>query len=286
MKNEVRYCTTEDGVRIAYCVEGEGPPLLLSHNPYAFSLSHLVPALDKAIHRIGRGRKLIRFDLRGTGLSQAVEDVSPTVLVRDVEAIVAALNLERFILFGVAFGGPRAIEYAARHPDFVEGLVLYDTFPRFTDAFPLQVSQALPLLCRGNWKLATRTFADAGVRRQDELEGLRWAEMIEQSLTGEMMARLIESHTPLDVTGLLPRIECPTLVCHSRNDGMYPFTFGQKMAEIIPNARLVPLVGDPAGPFSNTDLAVRALETAMQAVDAIFPPLTTVPGAGAVNQRS
>ena len=49
MEREVRYCTTSDGVRIAYSVEGEGPPLLFCQHVYSFSLSHLVPAFDNAL---------------------------------------------------------------------------------------------------------------------------------------------------------------------------------------------------------------------------------------------
>jgi len=72
MEREVRYCTTEDGVRIAYCAEGEGPPLLVC--PFfveSFALSHIVgEAYEGFFRRLGRDRRLVRYDARGTGLSQ------------------------------------------------------------------------------------------------------------------------------------------------------------------------------------------------------------------------
>ena len=70
MEREVRYCTTEDGVRIAYMVEGEGPPLVVV--PVAsesFSVEHVFPERQEFMRALGRGRKLVRYDNRGCGLS-------------------------------------------------------------------------------------------------------------------------------------------------------------------------------------------------------------------------
>ena len=80
MDNAVRYCTTPDGVRIAYSVEGEGPPLLVCPQfVESFSLDHLFPPYEKFMRRLGEGRSLIRYDARGTGLSQReVGDISFT----------------------------------------------------------------------------------------------------------------------------------------------------------------------------------------------------------------
>lgn len=267
MAREVRYCTTEDGVRIAYSVEGEGPPLFLVHWVYSFSLSHTVPTFDAAIRRLGQGRRLIRYDMRGTGLSQRnVDDLSFDACTRDIDAVVSALDLRRFTMLGAAVGGARAIEYAAFHPDRVSALILYETFPRLLDAFPRQVLDAFVQLARADWRLATRTFVDAGVRRQNEQEGLRWAEMLESSITGETLARLMETQAELDVSELLPSIQCPTLVCHSRNDPLWPLEFGMRMAEAIPDARFAPLEGDSGGPFTEPESALEAMEAFLSEV--------------------
>lgn len=260
MEGEVRYCTTEDGVRIAYCVEGEGPPLLFLHHVYSFSLSQMVPALHEAIKEIGRGRKLIRYDVRGTGLSQRhADDLSPEILLRDMDAVVAALSLQRFTVLGAAVGGLRAIDYTARHPEHVEGLVLYEAFPKLSDVFPSPVLAALAQLARANWQLATRTLVDAGVRRQDEQEGLRWAQMFEDSTSGENFAQFTDTHAEHDVSPHLSSIQCPTLICHTRHDRLYPFSLAQRMAEAIPGARLVPLEDEIGGPFTNPGAAVEAM---------------------------
>jgi pimeloyl-ACP methyl ester carboxylesterase len=186
MEREVRYCRTSDGVRIAYCVEGEGPPLLFLHAVHSFSLSHLVPTIDRALGRFAAGRQLIRYDMRGTGLSQLeVDGFSPESDLLDMEAIVRAAGLERLAIIGVALGGPRSIHYAARYPDQVDRLVLYGTFSRVTDAFAPGILQAFAQLTRTNWEVASHAVLAAGLRSLDEQAARRWAEMLRKSITGE-----------------------------------------------------------------------------------------------------
>ena len=279
MQSEVRYTTTEDGVRIAYCVEGEGPPLFFCHYVYSFSLSHLVPTYDKAVREIGRGRLLIRYDMRGSGLSQRdVDDLSPAAAIRDIEAVVRALQLKRFTMLGAASGGGRAIEYAARHPDQVAGLILYEAYARLLDAFPLELIQSFPLLARASWASATRTFTDIATRTRDQEEQARWTELVFRSTTGETMARLLETHAELDVSDLLSRVACPTLVCHSRNDLQWPFALGQRLAEGIPNARLVPLEGDSGGAFTDPQSAVKAIDAFLREQQPAVAPAITEAG--------
>jgi pimeloyl-ACP methyl ester carboxylesterase/DNA-binding CsgD family transcriptional regulator len=277
---EVRYCTAEDGVRIAYSVEGEGPPLLFCHYIYSFSLSHSVPSYDEAIAKIGHGRQLIRYDVRGTGLSQReVEDLSPAGDIRDIEAVVRALNLESFVMFGAVAGGFRAVDYAALHPDMVTGLVLYEAFPRMLDAYPRPLLQAFAQLCRVDWPLASRSVTDVAVRHLGAKEARRWGQLVFDSVTGEMMARMIEASMDLDVSDLLHRVECPTLVCHSRNDPLWPSQLGVRMAEQIPNARLVLLDGDSNGPFTDPQSAIDVMNSFLEELPS--PATPTPMGTGA-----
>jgi pimeloyl-ACP methyl ester carboxylesterase/DNA-binding CsgD family transcriptional regulator len=279
---EVRYCTAEDGVRIAYCVEGEGPPLFFCHYVYSFSLSHTIPSYDEAIAKIGHGRQLIRYDMRGAGLSQRdVEDLSPAADIRDIEAVVRALNLERFFMFGAVAGGVRAVEYAALHPDQVAGLVLYEAFPRMLDAYPRPLLQAFAQLCRVDWPLAARSLTDVAVRHLGAREARRWGQLVFDSVAGETMARMVEVSMDLDVSHLLRRVECPTLVCHSRNDPLWPFQLGVRMAEKIPNARLVLRDGDRNGPFTDPQSAIDAVNSFLEELQPLITPASRRPRAPA-----
>jgi pimeloyl-ACP methyl ester carboxylesterase/DNA-binding CsgD family transcriptional regulator len=271
---DVRYCASEDGVRIAYCVEGEGPPLLFCHYVYSFSLAHRVPMYNDAVRAMGQGRQMIRYDLRGTGLSQRdADDISPAADIRDIEAVARALGLERFFILGATVGGARAIEYAATHPDQVAGLILYESFSRLLDVYPRPLLQSFAQLCRTDWVLGTHAVADVAVRQYDMEEEMRWAQMISDSVTGETMARMMEVGIDLDVSHLLEHIGCPTLVCHSRNDSLWPFELGVRLAEGIPNARLVPLDGDNGGPFTDSQAAIEAMHAFL---DEQRPPTTAV----------
>src|SRR2546428_7466751 len=156
MEREVRYCTTEDGVRIAYCVEGEGPPLFLLQFfvESFFLLPSLRPEWETFLQELALGRTLVRCDARGTGLSQReVNDSSHDALVRDMEAVVAAVKMKRFAIFAQTSSMPRAIEYTARQAQQVTHLILAGGFPRLTDVMPPQNLDSFAQLARFNWTL-------------------------------------------------------------------------------------------------------------------------------------
>jgi len=74
---------------------------------------------------------LTRYDGRGCGLSERnVKDLTFDVCLRDLEAVVDAAGLKRFILLGCCQGTGLAIAYAARHPERVSHLILYGAFAR------------------------------------------------------------------------------------------------------------------------------------------------------------
>jgi pimeloyl-ACP methyl ester carboxylesterase/DNA-binding CsgD family transcriptional regulator len=278
MQQDVRYCTTEDGVRIAYCAEGEGLPLFLVHYVYAFSLSHLVPQFHHAIQRIGRGRRLIRYDMRGTGLSQReVEDVTPAAMIKDIEAVADEIELGEFVMLGAASGGGRAIQYAAGHPDRVSALILYEAYPKLAEIFPPELIRAFALLARANWPNATRTLTDIATRTRDEEEQGQWMDLVFESTTGDTMARILEAHVDMDVTDALPSVGCPTLVVHSRNDMQWPFALGRRLAEGIPKARLVPLDGDSGGAFTDPAAALDAIDSFLAEQASTIAPILEGP---------
>jgi DNA-binding SARP family transcriptional activator len=127
---EVRFCRTSDEVRIAYASVGDGPPLVWA----AHWLSHLSFSWESPVWRhwteeFAKDHSFVHYDERGNGLSDWDNaDFSVDAFVRDLEAVVDALGLDRFALIGSSKGGPTSIAYAARHPERVSHLVLYGTF--------------------------------------------------------------------------------------------------------------------------------------------------------------
>jgi DNA-binding winged helix-turn-helix (wHTH) protein len=135
LRQEIRFCTSPGGVRLAWSTVGEGPPLVKT----AHWLTHLEydwedPISRASLERLAASRRLIRYDERGTGLSDwDVEDISFDAFVRDLETVVDAAGLDRFALHGVSQGCAVSIAYAARHPERVSHLVLLNGYVQGRD---------------------------------------------------------------------------------------------------------------------------------------------------------
>src|SRR3990170_2173837 len=109
----------------------------------------------------GGRRRLIRFDMRGSGLSDRnVEDISVSARVRDIEAVVDHLGLDRVAIFAWSMNGPPAIIYAAEHPEKVSHLVLYGTFAHQEHANRKLLGRALVDLIRADWRIAATAFVE------------------------------------------------------------------------------------------------------------------------------
>ena len=246
MDRIVRYGTTEDGVRIAYCIEGEGPPLLVCPSFIeSFSLDHLVPIHEAFFARLREGRQLIRFDGRGTGLSQREFDgeFSLEAHCRDLAAVVDAAQLHETACLALIAWGPVAAQYAATHPDNVTALILWGTYATPADAYSAEVLESLAGLCRTNWAAAAQLLGDWSTREAHAEFGLQFGALNAASTSGEVAARFILEGRTMDVRGILGSITAPTLVLHRLRSALVPVTAGQALAAGIPGAAFIPLSG-------------------------------------------
>jgi pimeloyl-ACP methyl ester carboxylesterase len=230
---------------------GTGPPLAKAAN----WLSHIEYEWDSPVWRhwigeISQRHRLVRWDERGSGLSDwNVGELSLDAWVRDQEAVVDALGLERFALLGVSQGGAVAAAYAARHPARVSHLVLCGAYTRGwrqrADAREIEVRTALLSLTRLGWGqnnptfqqlFTTRFIPDAGAAE------MAWFNDLQRvSTSPENAARLMEAFSRLDVRPRLAAITAPTIVFHAQGDGVVPFEEGRFLAASIPGSTFVPL---------------------------------------------
>ncbi|MCH8919368.1 MAG: adenylate/guanylate cyclase domain-containing protein [Chloroflexi bacterium] len=258
MEPRIQYAKTKDGVSIAYAVTGEGPPLVIC--PFSweqFTLSQQVPSLQTMIERLRKGRLLVQYDSRGTGLSERnVKDLSLEARLHDLEAVVRAAGIHRFALYGTLMSGVVAIAYAAHHQRQVRQLILYGTYGNGANVMPWERIGPLIELCRNNWDLASQVFADMGIREQQPDVGVQLSEALKASCSGEVAAETLAQGYEIDVSYLLPRVKAATLVIHRRGDPIVSFALGQKLAAGIPKARLVPLEGTIYAPFLGDSEAV------------------------------
>ncbi|HKA44526.1 MAG TPA: alpha/beta fold hydrolase [Burkholderiales bacterium] len=252
MRQQIRFCTTAEGVRIAYATAGEGPPLVKVSN----WLSHLEYDWESPVWRhwlteLSRSHTLLRYDERGCGLSDwEVPELSFEAWVGDLETVVDAAGVERFPLLGISQGASIAIAYTVRHPERVSHLILHGAYGRGRlkrSLTPQQRREAetmaeLAELGWGKENPAFRQFFTTQFIPDASAEQHRWFNELERvSVSPENAARFIRIFDQIDVTDSAPKVHCPALVLHPHRDARVPFEEGRLLASLIPGARFVPL---------------------------------------------
>lgn len=252
MAPSIQYALTADGVRIAFWTLGDGPPLVyLAGGPWSHIELWQVPACRRWYERLARNRTLVRYDIRGTGLSERdVTDFSLDALVQDVEAVVDRLGLERFALFGAADAGPVAIAYAAHHPERVSRLLLWCTMARWVDLTAWNTHrQLLTDFGDPEWKLIADWCALGALGWSAGEIGRSSAEQLRRSVTPKVMQAAHTAMMQFDVTDLLPRVQVPALVLYRRGIAWLPAETASALAARLPDARLTVLDGDSTAPY-------------------------------------
>jgi pimeloyl-ACP methyl ester carboxylesterase/class 3 adenylate cyclase len=250
---ETRYARSGD-VSIAYQVVGEGPfdlvhvPGFVSHVELAWN----VPGQAEFIHRLSSFSRLIRFDKRGTGMSDRVEG-APTLETRmdDVRAVMNAVGSERAALLGSSEGGAMSVLFAATYPERAWALVLAgaDARTMWAPDYPWGTREedfraALERIERdaGSPEAALRV-AERLAPSLDE-EGRRiFANSIRQGASPGARLALARMNMEIDVRRVLPAIRVPTLVLNRAEDTLDVVGGARYLAEHIPGARHVEVPG-------------------------------------------
>ena len=251
MEQQIRFCAAHDGVRLAYATHGRGPPIVKAPN----WLTHLEfdwrsPLWRPWLEALGETNQVIRYDERGTGLSDwEVEDFSLEAWVADLEAVVEAADIERFALLGLSQGAQIAIAYAVRHPERVSHLVVCGGYlgggePTTTER---ERGEALESLIRIGWGQANPVFRHVFTTLLvpgATPEVMDWVDDLQRvSTSPENALHFSRAFGRVDVSELATHVQSPTIVFHSRDDEMIPFADGRRLAAAVPNARFVPLDG-------------------------------------------
>jgi pimeloyl-ACP methyl ester carboxylesterase len=251
MQQQIGFCTTADGVRIAYAIVGTGPALVVA----AAGVSHLEleweePRVRDFWETIGQHHMVVRYDRHGCGLSDRNRtDFSLDSEIRTIEAIVKKLGLTSFVLLGQRHGGAPAIGYTVRFPDRVSHLIFCGAGARWQGgpvaADDLKGQDAYRALAQWNWRMASLALVETMLGNSFDAASQQWfLRTRKEGVTGEMLAQLWTLWWNMDVRDLLHKVCVPTLVIHYRNDRFIPFEAGRELAAGIPGARFVPLEGD------------------------------------------
>ncbi len=255
----LKYAKTADGFDLAYWVIGGGPPLL--EVPH-IQMSHLlfeweIDAVRRWYENLSRFRTVVRYDNRGSGASAGeCSDYSLDALVRDIEAVAAAVDLQTFALCGRISGALPAIAYAARHPDRVSHLILFNGFAR-PDHGQAPRLRSLFAIAGTDWELFTESLSQAALGWQDASAARQWAAVIRTATNWEALQALLKARSGWDASALLLRIQAPTLVLFDRRNALVTAERNRELATGIPGAQLLGVDGESGMPDA---VAVRAIE--------------------------
>ena len=211
---EIKYCRTPDGVRLAYAISGKGPPLVKSAN----WMNHLEydwesPVWRHVLRGLSSDHTLIRYDARGNGMSDwDVDELSLDAWVSDLETVVDAARVERFPLIGISQGCAVAVSYAVRHPERVSHLVLYGGFALGGKRRAPQEKEkrnAMATLMRLGWgadnpsfrQMFTGLFLPSATQEQ----AASFNELQRRTTSPECAARYFDIVGDIDISNLLRR---------------------------------------------------------------------------------
>jgi class 3 adenylate cyclase/alpha-beta hydrolase superfamily lysophospholipase len=245
--DEVRYCVTRDGVRIAYSVWGEGEPVV---HVIGYPFSHLtaslrIDSLRRYYETIAARAKLIRLDVRGCGLSQrdvvldwANEFAS---MALDVEAVLDKLDIGEASLIGYGSGTGTCGLFAARHPERVRRLVIWDGTAR-PDALQAR-GNAVLALANADWDLFCRTAASTTFGWESSADIERMAAFIQSSIDAENFKRWLPDMLSAQFVAPLEEVRAPVFVLHHESSFFVTHDASAEIAARVPNSSLVELEG-------------------------------------------
>jgi pimeloyl-ACP methyl ester carboxylesterase len=250
LEQDIRFCTTADGVRLAYSVLGSGPLLVRVLGWFThLEMEWEWPDLRLLWERLAERFTVVRYDGRGIGLSDPYEgDFTEESRQLDLDAVLTAVGGEEAALLGISEGGWTAASYSVRHPDRVSHLILYGAYSRGARVRPgydPEEERALATLIRKGWGRDTPALGQLLASQFFHSDAdpdlfAHFTRMQRASADPETAARYYESnHGRGDGRQLFEQVKTPTLVIHCRNDLSVPAEEGRLLASIVSGARLV-----------------------------------------------
>lgn len=264
MERVTQYATTTDGVRIAFSTKGRGTPFIeLPPVPFCHGAGPAeIPQWQAWDEQISRRGMLVDYDCRGAGMSDRdARDYSLDGWIRDVEAVVDALGGGPVNLFAPdTLAAPTAIAYAARYPERVSHLVLWQAHTNVAHMLGDAAFATVLDLVDKDWPLFCKVLVQVMEGWSDPETAHREALALQQLHNPEGIRAALTAAAQIDVTELLSEVRSPTLVLH-RREGRNPLSESMKVASGIPDARLMHIEGSAySWALEHPDAVLRALD--------------------------
>ena len=245
MEPRIQYTTTQDGIHVAFAVSGEGRTLISVPSPpdNHVQLEWEHPERRQAIEHFSAHSRLVRFDGRGTGLSdREVADFSLDARMLDLEAVVERLGVDTFALMSGGHGNQLTVAYAVRHPEQVTHLIAVNPFARGFDFMsPEQLSMWQHMLMV-DFKMFTDVLSlqTYGFGRE---EAPRYAANYRASVEARTASTIYREMLEVDLTEELAKVKCPALVIQTSEVRIGSEQAVRTFASALPDARLVMVSG-------------------------------------------
>jgi class 3 adenylate cyclase len=264
MEQRIAFCKTSDDVSIAYAiVDNQGPPVIyVAGFPAHLEAEWQEPSSRQFLSTLAAGLTLVRYDMRGCGLSDRdVEDVSIGVLVKDLEAVTDASGFGTFALLGLGMlAGPIALTYAAAHPERISQVVLCSAF-----------AEGNRLASAEDQRMLVEYTAKFGVPVLEYVESTDRSlqldrtgrDVVQLAATSALQASLLRTFYSIDVSDLLERVTMPATILHGKGDRLVPFSEGRRLAATLPRAEFVPLSGNTGAALTEQSATLPAIRRAL-----------------------
>ena len=210
------------------------------------------PASANWLRRMGRFARVVIFDKRGTGLSDR-GDSAPGMDERmdDIRAVMDAAGIQRAAVLGWSEGGSLAALFAASHPDRCQALVLQNAFAKFTFLFPTEYDLNVFFeYVREKWGTGSSYAKFSPSREGDQAYRSWWARRERSGASPSTAIALMRLASEIDVSGILPSVQVPTLVVHRSEDCVVDIEGGRQLAKLIPNAKFFEIPGVDHTPWT------------------------------------
>lgn len=245
MPSEIRYALSGE-VSIAYQVTGSGPTDLIFAPGFISHLEHQweEPRWARFLNELGTFTRLIRFDKRGTGLSDRVSMPNMDERIDDIRAVMDAAESKRAILLGISEGGAMCMLYAATYPERVSHLILMASFSNTrTSGHGVRKVQT-PEHIRETWGTGKSLPLYAPELAKDKSFADWWAKYERLGASPSAIIALRKGNAEIDVTSVLPSVQAPALLLHSTGDVRISVEAAREISDAIPDAKLIELPGE------------------------------------------
>ena len=243
----VKYAQSGE-ISIAYQVTGDGPIDLIFAPGFISHLEHEreEPRWAKFTNDLSSFARLIKFDKRGTGLSDRVGGLpNMDERIDDIRAVMDAANSRRAVLMGISEGGAMCLLFAATYPDRVSKIILLGSYTNASTAVPeLAQNTISPDQIRESWGTGAMLPMYAPKLSQDAAFRDWWAKFERLSASPSSVIDLRKNNAEIDVTAALPSVQAPTLILHRTGDVRIRVEAAREIAKDTPNAELVELPGE------------------------------------------